>query len=56
MTDLSWNGKGSNRRPLAVTQEENDIRWELAFCQDDSQKKLLLERLEELEETYSVGV
>ena len=33
------NGKGDNRRPLACRQEELDLRWIIAFGNEDESAK-----------------
>lgn len=40
-------GKGDKRRPTTIPREEAVLRYELAFCKDDTKRAEILRKLAE---------
>jgi len=38
-------GKGDMPRPVQISLEEKDLRYELAFCKDDKRKRAIKRKL-----------
>jgi hypothetical protein len=41
--------KGSWQRPVQVSTEERDLRYELAFCKDEKRKRAIIRKLKVIE-------
>ena len=42
-------GKGDRHRPVQISREEKDLRYELPFCKDEKRKRAIMRKLRAIE-------
>ena len=49
MSGRTHGGKGDRPRPVFISLEEKDLRYELPFCKDEKRKRVIKRRLKQIE-------
>jgi len=49
MSRRTHGGKGDRPRPVQISLEEKDLRYELPFCKDEKRRRAIKRRLKQIE-------
>jgi len=54
MSGRTHGGKGDRPRPVQISREEKELRYELPFCKDEKRRRAIKRKLKQIEKAKEV--